>query len=108
MGDISDTLKSIDGATDIFFCGYDGIVIEKFGSNRSIIDIDPIAANYVSAFRHLTISENQFKEIICYYEKFVVIVKLMDDGFIGIVLSLDGNIGRAKLELNKYGSVFFK
>lgn len=99
-------LAEIDGASEAFFCGYDGIVIYRANSYASKIDVDTLAANYVTAFKHLPVIENQFKEMICYYEKFIVIVRLMDDGFFGIILGLDGNVGRAKMELNRLGKVF--
>jgi len=103
---INKILHDVDGATEVFFCGYDGIIIYKSSLYESKIDIDLIAANYVSAFKHLPIINNQFKEMICYYAQYIVIVKLMDDGFFGIMLGLDGNVGRAKMELNKLGGGF--
>ncbi len=108
MGNLSDTLRSIDGATEIFFCGYDGIVIEKFSVMQTTIDADLFAANCATTFNKMRIENNKFKEMICVFEKNVVVAKWMDDGFLGVIMGLDGNIGRAKLELNRYGSVFYK
>ena len=108
MGNLSDTLKSIDGASEIFFCGYDGIVIEKFSVLKSANDGELFAANCATAFNKMKIEDNRFKEMICVFEKNVVVAKWMEDGFIGVIMGLDGNIGRAKLELNRYGSVFYK
>lgn len=108
MGNLNDTLKSIDGATDIFFCGYDGIVIEKFSNQNSNIDSELFAASLATTHNKMKIEGNKFKELICVFEKNVVVAKWMDDGFLGIIMGLDGNIGRAKLELNRYGSVYYK
>lgn len=108
MGNLNDTLNAIDGATQTFFCGYDGVMIEKFESQKSVLDSDLFAANCVTVFKNLKMADNKFKEMICSFEKCLVVVRLLDDGFIGVTMGLDGNIGRAKLELNKYGSVFYK
>jgi predicted regulator of Ras-like GTPase activity (Roadblock/LC7/MglB family) len=104
MGDIRETLKAIDGATDIFFCGYDGIVVER--SHGS--DIDMLAAHCATAFKKISIENNGFKEMICVFEKSFLVVRWMEDGFLGVLMGLDGNIGRAKLELNKYGRRFYQ
>ena len=103
MGDIKETLKSIDGATEIFFCGWDGIVIEKFEITKSTIDVDLFAANCVTAFNRIKIEDNKFKEMICVFDKNVIVAKWMEDGFLGVIMGLDGNIGKAKVMLKQYG-----
>lgn len=108
MGNLSETLKAIDGATDTFFCGYDGILIEKFSNQQSTIDCDLFAAALATTHKKMQIENNKFKELICVFEKNLVVARWLDDGFVGVVMGLDGNIGRAKLELNRYGSVFYK
>ena len=104
MGNLRETLESIDGATDIFFCGYDGLVIDKYG----VADTDLLAATYATVHRHLIHDNQSFKEMICIFDKSFVVVRWLEDGFLGVIMGLDGNIGRAKLELNKYGGRFYK
>jgi predicted regulator of Ras-like GTPase activity (Roadblock/LC7/MglB family) len=92
----------VDGAQEAFFCGYDGIMIYRSGKRSSKIDSELFAANCVSSFKHL----QDLNEMICYFKDVIVICKLMEDGFFGLCLSLDGNVGRAKMEINRFGRVF--
>ena len=62
MGDLKQTLEAIDGATDAFFCGYDGMVIENVPGR---VETESIAAYCATAFKHFKIDDNQFKEMIC-------------------------------------------
>jgi len=105
VGNLKQTLEAIDGATDVFFCGYDGIVIEKIPNKD---DIDSISAYCATAYKHFKIENNEFKEMICLFERSILVVRWLEDGFVGVCMGLDGNIGRAKLELNKYGRRFYQ
>lgn len=95
-------VADVDGSQEAFFCGYDGIMIYRSTLKSSRIDSEMFAANCVSSFKHL----KDLDEMICYFKDVIVICKLMQDGFLGLCMSLDGNVGRAKMEIHRAGSVF--
>jgi predicted regulator of Ras-like GTPase activity (Roadblock/LC7/MglB family) len=95
-------VSDVDGSQEAFFCGYDGIMIYRSTQRSSKIDCESFAANCVSSFKHL----QDLHEMICYFKDVIIICRLMQDGFLGLCMSLDGNVGRAKMEINKSGSVF--
>jgi len=106
---LEDKLKTIcdnvDGAVGSFFCGWDGLLIDKHEVRP--VEIDLIAANLSSVIKYLNDSgAGRVEDIILTFTSTVVAIKITDDGFLGLVLSLDGNLGRAKLELNKSGGDF--
>ena len=96
----------IDGCSCAFFSGYDGIIIFKDQKQPCSIDPDFAAANFVSVIKNLTSKENELSEIMVSFSKSIVAIHVMEDGFIGLILSQDANVGRAKLELRKFGRRF--
>ena len=103
---VDNIANNIDGCVCAFFCGYDGIIIFKKENQKSTIDPDYFAANFVSVIKKINIDENQLEEIIASFKSNSVAIHIMEDGFMGIIMSLDGNIGRAKLEMKKLGKRF--
>jgi len=106
---LEDKLKTIcdnvDGSVGAFFSGYDGIVISKYESRP--IDSDLIAANFSSLIKGLNnVSSEKIEDILLTFTSVVVAIKTSEDGFLSLVLSKDGNLGRAKLELNRIGGDF--
>ncbi len=95
----------VDGSIGAFFCGYDGMIIAKY--ERKQIDMDFIAANFASVIKNLNHSNDE--KVIDMFSTFttmVIAIRISKDGFLGILLSKDGNLGRAKLELAKAGGDF--
>ncbi len=97
----------IDGAVGSFFCGFDGILIEQYKTPAITYDFDEIAANWADITSKLMHQDNMLSDFIATFEHNIIAIKpLGEDGFIGIVMSKDANIGRAKFELNKIRSEF--
>ena len=95
-------VEDVDGCTASFFCGYDGLLIDKF--EKSDGGLDEIAAEWSSICSQ--IGPSQFKDMIITLNNGVLAIKPFEIGFVAIVLSPDGNVGRAKFELNKCRSDF--
>jgi predicted regulator of Ras-like GTPase activity (Roadblock/LC7/MglB family) len=104
---IDNIIQEVDGCIGSFFSGYDGIVIfksEKIG--QSSLNSDYVAANFVSVIKNLSFEENKLSDIVVSFDKNIIAIRVMEDGFIGVIMTQDANIGRAKLELRKLGGRF--
>ena len=93
--------EDIDGCKVAFFCSYDGILIDQFKIINDV-DADLLGATWSDICRKI----NGFEDLFVTLENETVAVKPLEDGFVCVVLSKDGNIGRAKFELNKCRSDF--
>jgi predicted regulator of Ras-like GTPase activity (Roadblock/LC7/MglB family) len=89
----------VDGSTGAFFCGFDGMMIAKYELRQADVDMDLVAANFASVIKNL----KDVSDIIATFKTSIVAIKISQDGFIGILMSKDGNLGRLKLELNRVG-----
>ena len=91
-------LTNIDGACDGAFCGYDGIIIARHTLISVPMDMELICANFVSVIKTLKNTDNNPKDIITTFDKHTIFIKILEDGFVCLVLNVDGNLGRARLE----------
>jgi predicted regulator of Ras-like GTPase activity (Roadblock/LC7/MglB family) len=99
--------QEIDGCMCVFFSGYDGMIIFKHETMmQATIDPDYVAANFVSVLKNLSSEENGLTDILASFKNNTIAIHVMEDGFFGVIMSQDGNIGRAKLELKKLGRRF--
>ena len=99
---LSQICENIDGCIATFFCGYDGMIIEKY--EKVAGNLDEVGANWSSTCSQ--IGPRNFKDMFVTLNDGVLAIRPFEIGFVGIVLSSDGNVGRAKFELNKSGSDF--
>lgn len=100
-------LTDIDGSCDAFFSGYDGMIIAQHTITKTNVDAELICANFVSVIKILRES-GSLKDIIVTFDKHTLIIKVMEDGFVCIIIGVDGNLGRAKLEASKLGKIFLE
>jgi len=100
--------RDVDGAILSFFSGFDGVIIFKSAPSNHEDDAyaDNIAANLVETIKSFKSSEMILENIIATFKGYIICLKVMEDGFFVIVLTKEGNIGRAKMELNKLGNRF--
>jgi len=92
----------VDGSIGAFFCGLDGICIGLYRSRQSDTDMELLAANFASVIRNI----KEASDIVVTFKSEVVAIKIVQEGFVGVVMPRDGNLGRLKLELNKVGGDF--
>lgn len=98
---LSSILENIDGSCEGVFCGNDGIIIARHTSIAVTIDVELVCANFVSVIKTLTKTGNNPKDIITTFDKHTIFIKILEDGFVCIIMNVDGNLGRAKLECSK-------
>ena len=95
--------NSVDGVIASCFVGYDGMLIERVGGNNGL-DVELISAIFASVVKELKNQEdNELLEMVAIFQQDLVFIKVMEEGFLCIVMGQDGNIGRAKLEAKKLG-----
>jgi len=99
--------SSIDGSLASCFVGYDGLLIEKTNTGNDV-DVDLIAATFASVIKNLRSQDNDVIDVVVVFQKDVVFIRTMEDGFLCIVMGQDGNIGRAKLEAKRLGTKFME
>ncbi len=104
---LRNVLSEIDGSCDAFFSGYDGMIITRYTNIKTNLDADLICANFVSVIKIMRES-GSLKDIIVSFEKHTLIIKVMEDGFVCIIIGVDGNLGRAKLEASKLSKNFLE
>jgi len=92
--------ESIGNVQAISFAGYDGISIYEHKIISSA-DVEILCAKLATVIKNIQDLESNSKEIIIISSKNIIIIKLLIDGFIFALMSPDGNIGRAKMGLNK-------
>jgi len=105
---IESVCKEVDGAVLTFFSGIDGIVIFKSAPSNHEANAyaDNIAANLVETIKSFKSGEMILENMIATFKGYIVCLQVMEDGFFVIVLTKEGNVGRAKMELNKLGNRF--
>ena len=95
---------NVDGSIASFFCSYDGILIGSDIARKNVVDVDFLAANFSSVINGIN-KNYEVSDVIFTLKESILIIKTFPEGFVGIVLSKDGNLGRCKLELNKVGDL---
>jgi predicted regulator of Ras-like GTPase activity (Roadblock/LC7/MglB family) len=100
--------SEVDGTVLTFFSGYDGIVIFKSVPAGSEADsyADNMAAHLVEIISKFKAGGMILENIVATCEGYILCLKVMKDGFFVIALTKEGNVGRAKIELNKLGNRF--
>jgi predicted regulator of Ras-like GTPase activity (Roadblock/LC7/MglB family) len=99
-------VENVDGAMGAAVIGEDGIAIDQF-SSKSDFDITAAGAEYstiISSARKASTSFGLGKtnEVLISTEKATMIMMLVGASyFVTLALSIDGNLGRGRLELKK-------
>ncbi|MBN2753781.1 MAG: roadblock/LC7 domain-containing protein [Candidatus Goldbacteria bacterium] len=99
-------VSSVDGAIGAGVIGEDGIAIDQF-SSRSDFDITAAGAEYSTIISNAKKASQSFglgktNEVLISTEKATMIMMMVGDNyFVTLALSLDGNLGRGRLELKK-------
>lgn len=100
---MNDKLKNmcedIDGAQSVFVCGYDGLVIDKYIKSNASMDVDTVAAELSSAVVKLKNNQDKLLDMILTFSNSLIAVKIFEEGFAGVVMSKDGNLGHARLAI---------
>lgn len=104
---LSHLLSSVDGSCESFFASNDGILITHQTVNKSNLDIELLCANFVSIIKKIKESGN-LKEIIISIDKNIIIMQPLDSGFLCLIISMYGNLGRAKIEISKIPKNFLE
>jgi predicted regulator of Ras-like GTPase activity (Roadblock/LC7/MglB family) len=104
---LSQLNANIDGVIASCFVGFDGLIIEKVGRDNGL-DVELISATFASVVKNLKNQHNELMELMATFQQDVVFIRVMEDGFVCIVMGQDGNIGRAKLEAKKLGKNFME
>ena len=104
-------LKSIvaesDGSLGGVIMGYDGIAIDELVLDRAGIDVPMLAVEYASVLKEIkrTISvlqTGELQEVSIVTERCSVIVRgISDDFFAALVITADGNFGKARYLLKR-------
>jgi len=94
-------MNNIDGSCESAYCGYDGMIIARHILISTPLDVEMICANFVSIIKTLKTTGNNPKDILTSFENHTLYLKILEEGFVLIIMNADGNLGRAKLECSK-------
>ncbi len=101
-------LNNIDGANEGAFCGYDGLIVVSHKLIDSHLDIESLCANLVTIIVNLKKTIVKPKDVIITSNNHIIFSKILEDGFVCIIMNIDGNLGRAKLECSKLSQKFIE
>jgi predicted regulator of Ras-like GTPase activity (Roadblock/LC7/MglB family) len=102
---LEEILEDVEGAIGSSLVGMDGIVIDQV--SHSSFDINAVGAEYSSIIKNAMKASTHFglgntAEILITTDKATMIMMLVGKNyFVALALSLDGNLGRGRLELKK-------
>jgi len=110
---LQETLSNVDGSIGAGLVGMDGIVIDQV-SNDPSFEMNALGAEYSGILKNAMRASSSFglghtAEILVTTDKATMILMMVGkDYFVTLALSLDGNLGRGRLELKKSISKFEK
>lgn len=99
-------INNVEGSIGIGLVGLDGIVIEQISVDETF-DINTVGVEYSGIIKHAQKAGRDFGlgqtlEVLITTEKATMIMMSVgDEYFVSLALSLDGNLGRGRLELKK-------
>jgi predicted regulator of Ras-like GTPase activity (Roadblock/LC7/MglB family) len=105
-GVLQKVVNNVDGAIGAGVIGIDGIAIDQF-SVKSSFDITAAGAEYSTIIKNSKKASESFglgktNEVLISTEVATMIMMMVGDNyFVNLALSLDGNLGRGRLELKK-------
>ena len=102
---ITSIVNNVDGSYEGAFCGMDGIIISKFCKTKTNLDIDFVCAHFVTVIKSMNQIE-KLKETSLYFLNHLIYVKILDGGFILLIISPNGNLGHAKISCSKIPNNF--
>jgi len=111
MNVFQDTLRRIaqrvEGAQAVSLVGLDGIPIDSFGSSSNGLSIESVAAElgaFVKAVEgpHTSLEATAVQQLTIVTDKSTAILsRVTEEYYLLLLLSKDGNFGRARFELQK-------
>lgn len=103
---LRETVSNVDGALGAGLVGLDGIVVDQV-SNRADFDMTVAGAEYATIVKSARRASEEFgigttNEVMISTEKTTMLMMTVGkDYFVALAMSLDGNLGRGRLELKK-------
>jgi hypothetical protein len=98
---IKELASNIDELFEIFYCGYDGMIISAHQVKKSGLNAEYFSAKYTDAIKSLRVDDLNLKDLVAYYDKYVIMVRSFNMGYVCLILEPGANVGRARIELNK-------
>lgn len=105
--------KRVDGVQGVSLIGRDGITLESFGASRDS-QLDPVAAEITGILKHLMTEEsgNDSGDIQQFLIESgsvnLVLVSVTSEYYLMVLLSRDGNSGRARFEARRAAALLEK
>ncbi len=110
---LRETVNNVDGAVGSGLIGLDGIVVDQV-STRADFDMTLAGAEYATIIKSARRASEEFgigitNEVMISTEKTTMLMMTVGkDYFVALAMSLDGNLGRGRLELKKAIAKFEK
>ena len=103
---LNEVVQNVEGSIGIGLVGLDGIVIEQI-SLRDAFDINIVGVEYSGILKHAQKASRDFGlgqtlEVLITTQQATMIMMSVGEGyFLSLAISLDGNLGRGRLEMKK-------
>ncbi len=98
--------ENVEGAIGIGLIGLDGIVVDQYSSDPDF-DVTMVGVEYSSVIKNASKASQDFglgptTEILITTEAATMIMMMVGDAYFAVLaISLDGNLGRGRLEMKK-------
>jgi predicted regulator of Ras-like GTPase activity (Roadblock/LC7/MglB family) len=95
------------GCLGVVIMGYDGIAIEECLREGGGVDVQLLAVEYASVLKEIkrtvgVLNTGELEEVSIMAEQCCIVVRgISDDFFVALVLSADGNFGKARYLLKR-------
>lgn len=100
-------VEETGGAVGAVLMGYDGIAIDQFFKPDETIDLQMIAIEYANVLKEIRktaeiLNMGEMEEVSIRTEQLITIIRIVTpEYFVALVLSRDGNFGKARYLLTR-------
>jgi predicted regulator of Ras-like GTPase activity (Roadblock/LC7/MglB family) len=100
-------VEETGGGIGAVLMGYDGIAIEQFFAPEQEIDLQMVVVEYSNVLKEIRrtaeiLSLGEMEEISIRTDRFLIVIRMLTvDYFVALIISRDGNFGKARYLLTR-------
>ena len=104
---LKNVVEKVDGAIGAVVMGFDGIAIDEYVSEASLVDVQLMAIEYASLLKDIRktieiLNSGEMQEVSITTDNYRVVARpVSDDFFLALVLDANGNFGKGRYLLKQ-------
>ena len=102
-------VEETGGGIGAVLMGYDGIAIDQYFAPEEELDLHMVVVEYSNVLKEIRktadiLSLGDMEEISIRTDRFIIVIRILnDDYFVAMVISRDGNFGKARYLMTREG-----